>query len=402
MPVVGRRLESFIDTFTAATEPLASPKIFRRWTAIATIAAALRQNVWIKSSSRLHANLYVFLIAHPGVGKTRVLNYARDIVAEAKDLHLAPVSVTFASLVDSLTEATVEIVRQPEGKIVYNSMQIIADELGAFIHKYDNEMIAGLTAFYDPTPYQQSRRTGGKDGQGVRLAIRSPQLNLTAGSTPQNLIGFLPEGAWGQGFTSRIIMVFSDEKLIVDDFADHGPSFTADLIHDLKHFTTLYGQFTVDSDYREAVKQWRNAGEPPVPGHPRLIHYCTRRRVHLYKLSMVSAINRSDDLVLREPDFFTALEWLSQAELYMPDIFKAGATNADSQAMDDIVDWIKITDLGSGVSEQRIIHYARDKIPFNSILRIIEILEASGQILLVNMNPRTGAKFYKVPAPIEG
>lgn len=344
--------------------------------------------------------MYIFLIAHPGVGKTRVLNFGRDIIIKTKDLHLAPISMTSASLVDSMTEATVEIVRQPEGKITYNSIQIIADELGAFLSKYDNDMIAILTAFYDPTPYQQRRRTGGLDGNGIKLEIKSPQLNMITGSTPQNLISFMPEGAWGQGFTSRIIMVFSDQRIILDDFADHGPSRVDDIIHDLKHISSLYGQFTITEAYREAVNSWRKSGEPPVPEHPRLIHYLTRRRVHIYKLSMISSVNRDDSLYLTEADFFTALEWLSNAELHMSDVFKAGATNADAQAQDDIVHWMRITELRGpdgkplGISEQRIIQYARDKVPVHSILRLIEILEQTGQITLVRQDRRTGVRYF--------
>lgn len=389
-----RKLASFISAFGTATESLGSPTIFRRWTAITLIAAALRQNVWVKTASRLNPNVYAFLIAHPGVGKTRVINYGREICSKIEGIHLAPISMTFASMVDALIERKVEILRQPEGKITYNSMFITADELGAFIHKYDNDMMAGLTAFYDPTPYQQKRRTGGKDGQGIDFEIKSPQLNIISGSTPQNLMSFLPETAWGQGFTSRLVLIFSDQRIVVDDFADHGPSQIEDLVHDLKHMTTLYGQFRVSDEYRAAVNDWKAQGEAPVPGHPRLVHYATRRRVHIYKLSMISSVDRGDDLTLIAADFFTAIEWLVQAERTMPDIFKAGATNSDSQAMDDIVHWIRITDDGTGVSEQTIIKYARDRVPINSILRLIEILENSGQIKMVRQSRHTLSRYF--------
>lgn len=383
-----RRLTSFIDTFVADTESLGTPVLFRRWTAIATLAGALRQNVWIKTSDRLYPNMYVFLIAHPGVGKTRVLARARSLLAKSEN-HIAPISATFASLVDALLRAKIDTVRQPDGQVKYNSINIIADELGAFIHKYDSEMINGLSALYDVTPYSQERRT-----DELRIRIEHPQVNILAGATPQYLLSFLPEESWGQGFTSRTMLVFSDQRLTVDDFAEHGPSRFADLLADLQHIMTLSGKFTVTDEYRAAVNQWRDLGFPPVPAHPRLTHYVTRRRVHLYKLSMIASINRDDDLLLTEQDFLTGFEWLCQAENTMADIFKAGAVNADGQAMDDIVHWIKITDLGDGVSEQRIVSYARDKVPLHSILRIIEILENTGQIRMVRQDRRTGARHF--------
>ncbi len=394
MPKEGRRLDDIISTFMHETAGTGSPTIFRRWTAISLIAAITEQKLWVRTTHDLYPNCYIFLIAHPGVGKTRIINEAKRIVsALGEDVGpiLAPVSVTFASLVDALRKAKREVIRQPEGTITYNSMYICADELGAFMHKYESEMIDGLSHFYDPTPYSQERRTN-----DLKLKILSPQLNILAGSTPQNLTGFMPEKAWGQGFTSRIIMVFSDERILVDDFGDHTSTRIADLIHDLKLISGLYGRFTVSAEYKAAVNEWRAGHEAPAPDHPRLIHYNTRRRVHIYKLSMIASLNRSNVLILEEVDFFTALAWLVEAEGQMTDIFKAGATNADAGAMDEIVHFVRISDLGTGVGEQRIVNFARERIPITSILRIIDILQSSGQIKCVRRDKRTAARFFSV------
>ena len=389
-----RRLASFISTFIDETASLGSPKVFRKWTAISLIAATLEQKVWVRTSHNLFPNLYVFLIAHPGVGKTRIINQAKFLSSQLPDPHIAPVSMTFASLVDALLDAKRSIIRKPEGEIGYNSMYITADEMGAFIHKYDQEMIDGLSAFYDPTPYQQRRRTN-----DIKIAIDSPQINMLAGSTPQNLMGFMPDKAWGQGFTSRIILVFSDERIVVDDFADHGPPKTADLIADLKHISNLFGRFTITEAYRAAVNNWKALGEPPTPSHPRLIHYITRRRVHLYKLSMVASVDRGDDMTLTEDDFLTAIGWLVEAETVMEDVFKAGATNADAAAMDEIQHFVRINDSGMGVSEYRIVNFARERIPLTSITRIIEIMEKTGQLIAAGLDKRTNVRWFKA-APV--
>lgn len=391
-----RRLESWIEAFVEQTSNLHVPEIFRRWSAIATIAATLEQKVWVTTSQPLHPNLYIFIIGHPGVGKTKTIREARLYVNELPEFHLAPISMTFASLVDSLVRAKRSMSIQVDKdniKIDYNSMFICADELGAFIHKYDNEMIDGLSAFYDPNPYQQVRRTN-----DLKVQIKSPQLNILCGSTPQNLSDFMPEKAWGQGFTSRLIMVFSDERIIGDDFAPTIVKHSDNLAHDLCAINNLVGGFEVTSGYIEAVNNWRQLGEVPVPSHPKLLHYVTRRRVHLYKLSMISAIDRSNALILTRDDFNRALGWLLEAELTMPEIFKAGATNADGQAMEEIVHFISINDRGQGVSEQKITRFAADRIPVNSIIRALEILERSGQIHVFGVQRGTKIKFYKTGA----
>ena len=389
-----RRLASWIESFVNNTENLHSPEIFRKWAAITTIAACLEQKVWLMTSRPLYPNLFAFLVGHPGVGKSRTMSEARHMVQRIPDFHLAPISMTFASLVDTLLTSKRNIIRPPDDPLEYNSMFICADELGAFIHKYDNEMIDGLSAFYDPAPYQQVRRTS-----ELKIKISSPQLNILCGTTPQNLTDLMPEKAWGQGFTSRLIMVFSDERIIGDDFAPATNVDTRDLSHDLDIINSLVGQFEVTSEYRDAVNNWRQLGETPVPSHPKLLHYVTRRRTHLYKLSMVAAIDRSNALILTKADFNRAMGWLLEAELTMPEIFKAGATNADGQAMDEIVHYIAINDKGMGVSEQRITRFASDRIPLHSVLRSIDILERSGKIWLRGIDRSTKLRYYTTIPP---
>jgi len=384
-----RKLESWIDAFVEQTTNLHAPRIFRVWTAISVLAAALEQKVWIRTSRPQYPNLYTFIIAHPGVGKSRTISEGRHLVTQLPDFFLAPVSLTFAALIDSLESSKRSIIRQPEGELTYNSMYICADEMGTFIHKYEPEMIDGLSHFYDTTPYQQERR-----GREHKTKIPSPQLNILAGSTPQNLTGFMPEKAWGQGFTSRIIMVFSDERILGDDFADTNTPSTADLAHDLKIINSLYGQFTVTQQYRDAINYWQSRGFPPTPDHPKLIYYIARRKVHIYKLSMIASINKSSGLVLTEDDFLQALSWLVEAETHMPDIFKAGAVNADSAAMDEIQHFVRINDLGTGVPEQRVVHFAQRMIPITSILRVVDIMVGAGQLIPKRVDKKTGTRYF--------
>jgi len=335
--------------------------------------------------------MYILILGHPGVGKTRTIREARSYVHDLPDFHLAPVSLTFASLVDALLVAKRMVVRLPDAPLEYNSMFIAADELGAFVSKYDDEMIAGLSAFYDPDPYSQTRRT-----RDLNIKIKSPQLNMLCGSTPSNLLKFMPEGAWDQGFTSRLIMVFSDERILGDDFAPKTINHSTSLEHDLRIINTLNGEFEVTEDYRDAVNDWRGKGELPVPSHPKLIHYVTRRRAHLYKLSMISAIDRSNTLILMKEDFDRALGWLVEAESAMPEIFKAGSSNADGQALDEIKHFVLTSDRGQGVGEQRIVNFARERLPLHSVMRVIDVMQNSGMLKAVGMDRKTGQRTFKV------
>lgn len=375
-----RKCISWIDRFVERTAALESPTIFRRWAAIVAISSCLEQKVWLKTSSILYPNLYVFLVGHPGVGKTRVIRAMKQYLQEVPEFHFAPTSMTAASLVDALVEGKRHIVRMghKEGNLEYNAMTITAEELTAFIHKYEDEMIGILSAFYDPDPYLHTRR-----GKDIRIKIKTPQLNIISGTTPSNIMKFLPEFAWDQGFTSRVIMVYSDERTIGDDFAEKEiVTADKDLIHDLQVINSTVGEFSIGQDYVDAVNAWRKIGEPPVPNHPKLLHYNSRRRVHLYKLSMIAAIDRGSMKITRD-DFNRAFGWLADAESYMPIIFQAGGVGADAKAMDEIYHFVQVlskASKGKGAPEHRIVNFARNLIPAHSVVRALDVMERAGMI----------------------
>ena len=353
------------------------------------MAAAMEMKTYLKTSSPLYPNLYVFIVGHPGVGKNRILRIAKRYMNELPEFHFAPTSLTGAALVDTLAASKRFIARLPDPPLEYWNTVITAEELTAFMHKYDDEMVGLLSAFYDPDPYAQSRR-----GKDIKIRIDRPQVNLISGTTPSNLIQLMPESAWDQGFTSRVILVHSDERIIGDDFAGVSRELDEDLIHDIKSIGALSGEFKVTEDYRNAVNNWRQLGEPPAVNHPKLLHYKTRRRVHLYKLSMVSAADRSDVLLLTKDDFNRAMGWLLEAESAMPDIFTAGSSGTDSKAIDEIYHFITVADKGDGVPEHRIINFARERVPMHSILRVIEIMMASGQIQSRGLD-KHGQRWFK-------
>src|SRR5258708_12929487 len=105
-----RRCHSLIESFVAATTNLESPEIFRKWAAIGSIAAALEQKVWLQTSSALYPNLYVFLVAHPGAGKTRTVRALKRNFTELPEPHIAPTSPTPSTLLATLLTLNTQLV----------------------------------------------------------------------------------------------------------------------------------------------------------------------------------------------------------------------------------------------------------------------------------------------------
>jgi hypothetical protein len=284
--------------------------------------------------------------------------------------------MTMASLVDELVRSKRTIIRHPEGPYEYNSMMVVADEMSAFMHEYNNELIAGLTTFYDSdAPYGQARRV-----REIRLVIKRPQLNILCGTTPVKLTSFIPETAWGDGFTSRIIMVYSDRQVIQNIFEFEQADLPEDLLHDLLIINGLFGKFGWTEEYARAMHNWKLLGFPDKPTHPRLEHYCTRREAHMLKLSMISAVDRSNVLQLTKDDFNRALGWLLEAESLMENIFRAGSASADSAVMEEVRHFVQSAG-AEGVQETKIMNYIRLHVKHAYNARnILPIMEQAGML----------------------
>lgn len=290
---------------------------------------------------------------------------------------------------DALASAKRTVIQLPDPPIEYNALSIVADELGSFMHKYDNEMVSVLSSFYDPDPYGQDRR-----GKEIKIRIKSPQLNILAGSTPSNLLKFVPEDAWDQGFMSRMILIFSDERIIGDDFKKESKPLSKDLLHDLNLINAMSGKYTVSEEYRDAVNAWRTLGEIPRPEHPKLVHYNSRRRVHLYKLSIIAAAERSNGLRLTVDDFNRAMGWLLEAEQFMPDIFSSASGGLDSQAMDEAGFFCQAFS-GKNIPEQKLVAFVAKRIPAHSVMRLIDNMVRSGMLDVVVTDERTQLRVFK-------
>src|SRR5215469_16212283 len=135
-----RQLTSWIDTFTEHTGKfLPTPKIFRKWAAIAGVGAVLERKVWIDTGQPLFPNVYAFLIGTSAKGKTRAI----------ENFYFAPTSVTRASLIDVLAESKRQLPWKGEGgeMVEYNTLYVSVDELSAFMPEYNTDIVSALTKF---------------------------------------------------------------------------------------------------------------------------------------------------------------------------------------------------------------------------------------------------------------
>ncbi len=371
----------WVDRFVAATDHLTSPELYRKWAAIAILAGAMERKVWVRTmGSNTYPNLYIILVGPPGVGKTEVTWRIRDFWKTLKKHHMAHSSVTKAALMDDLAEATRHITRIGEDPAVvtFNSLLVCSNELGVLLPAYDTEFMSALTDLWDCKSYSEKRRTRDKT-----IEIENVQLNLVAGCTPAYLTGTLPEGAWDQGLTSRIIFIYCGEQQLRDLFEETEDDIEAEkVLHsDLKLISEAYGAMQFTPEAAAYLTNWYKNGQAPQPDHPKLHHYLSRRTRHLIKLTMVASISQSTSLIIEKEHVLRALDWLIEAELYMPEIFKSMENTSHAKLIEETWHFVYKIYMKEGkraVAATRVISYVSQRMPAHNVERFIAIMESSG------------------------
>lgn len=382
-----RKLPNWISSFLTYAEAIPSPELFKKWTGIYTVAAALERRVWVDvGMGPLFPNIYTFLVAPPGVGKTALTSMIQELLSplstgDEKGLRIAAASLTSASIVDELRDATRRFYRvdNPLDPIKFNALAIVSNELGVMLPSYEPDMMNKLTDIFDAKGYSERRRWAKETKDANGFKIDAPLINIMAGTTPGYLTTMLPDGAWDMGFLSRVILVFSGEKLVrpLFSFASTEAATKKELQDDLAHIFTLYGEIGFTLEAKNALIAWHMQGGPPAPDHPRLANYATRRTTHLLKLCMVACCAAGDTLTVTVEHLNTALDWLLEAELLMPDIFKAMVVNADMKAMDECWHFamqIYMRENQRPVAEARLIAFLMERVPSQNVLRMLQVM----------------------------
>lgn len=372
---------TFIDRVMAYLDGKGSPSIFRKWSGIFTTSAVLERKVWVRTvKGKLYPNQYVILCAPAGVGKSLGTNFVYSALEEVRTpetpLHLAPSSVTRASLIDNLVKAERRIVRPTETPPVtqFNSLAIVPNEFGVFLPSWESDFMSVLTDLWDCGRYAETRRTGNID-----IRLPATQLNLFSATTPAHLNRLLPEGAWEEGFMSRVLLIYSGEAIHTNlfEFAPTDDASWKAIVAELRRLYKLFGEFQVEDDVKHALNEWVKSGGQPIPEHPKLMTYRIRRPQHLLKLMMVASASDNSDMVITLDHFAEALDWLLEVEGVMPDIFKSMKSGGDGRAIEEC--WHYVYTLWmkhkQPVPAGRVIAFLQERVPIHNIDRIIDVME---------------------------
>lgn len=344
-----RNFGSFLEAFEAYADDSFVPPQFNTWAGLSIIASALERKVWLPWTDNyaFYPNIFVMLVALPGVGKSVSLNRAVDLIREMNNksnrMNLIPSQVTEAKFIEVMGNSSSF---QIGNKVYQQSAGFYwASEASNSLKNIYGEFTACLTDFYDcPKFWEKATK---KDD---RTTLRNVCLNLLAGSTFDYLGKLVNEDEIMGGFASRILYVVHREKLVRTQAFQGGLSnqsqarleFRKKLVDDLHQIHQMVGPFSADPEFGQAWQEWYPKFEERRQNTPseKLQSLLARTNPNILKVSMLLSAAESDDRVLKIHHWNRARDLVENVGLEIPQIFriaKAGDTKSQGGLTQAIV-----------------------------------------------------------------
>jgi hypothetical protein len=390
---MSRLLKDWLDSYLEFTSEDEPPKIFRKWTAISVIAAAMQRKCYHRLARKtFYPNFYIALVGKSATRKSTAtelgqeflqevgIELAADVTSKEKlVLHLEQIG-SKDSLETSLKTDAVEMVVTP-----HSSLTAIATELSVFFPRRDEDFVGYLIKLYDCEnwfKYETIKR--GED------CVENVWFNLLGCITPDTLKVRLTPEIVGSGLTGRFIFIFAPGIGRRNAYQLDTPAqkkIRSCLVRDLREILSLSGAFKPDAGWLDAYVPWYEQTDliPPF-SDSRLDAYCGRRGSYIHKLSMIASASRGNDMVLRKRDFERALSFLEEAEVWMPDAVSGIGASEGGRILDDVILYLKQTDKITFTALLKRFMYQVEK---QELLRIVWTLQ---QVKKVSLTKTTNNK----------
>lgn len=326
----------FLKKHLAYVEHTEAPALFHIWAALGCVSACMGRHLYTETGiGRNYGNMYVLLVGPPATKKSSAIRFATTIMRGATSVRFAPddtggqrqgliqamldedeenpdeadrLEVAMAADMASLADIEMSLGRR-ENK---HHMFANASEFGSFIGSNASDLARFLIKVYDGENYVYKLRA-------VQNTLVDPLLAILGGTTPADMATLLPAEAIGQGFTSRIILVYQPTKgKIVPPSAMRLDETLAIELSEVYRivWTGMVGRMDFDDDAIAFLDRVYRSDHKIEDA--RFIYYLERRDSHLRKLSMVLAASRLSMRISIE-DVYDAEYLLRTVERYMPE-----------------------------------------------------------------------------------
>lgn len=300
----------FISQYMEFTNQTECPTFFHRWTAITVLAAYMGKDIWFNHGHfTLYPNLYTMLIGSPGTKKSSAIKIGAKLVKNAgyktfaakktrqekflldlaeqsisKDIANGGVESTeFQDILDknlfgdSLEEDADSYLHKPPAECF-----VAADEFNNFIGINNADFVSILGELWDFEGVYDYKLKNSKS-----VFIPNPCINILGGNTPTGFSQAFPPETIGQGFFSRLLLIYGEPSGIKYTFPPvpdpEQQQALIDTLHKIK--ANVQGELKMTPESMTLLDKiyhhWEGIDDI------RFEHYANRRLTHLLKLCLV-------------------------------------------------------------------------------------------------------------------
>lgn len=315
--------EDFLSAYLDYTSETEIPAFFNRWCAIAGIGALLGRQYYLPHShSIIYPNIYCMLIGSSGTKKSTAIKLMKKLLRASGYTTIAASKTTKEKFLLDLAGESDDGVKSPEefldeslfGNAAGRDAEcfIMADEFNDFFGNGNIEFISLLGNLWDYEGVFDNRIKTGKS-----VSINNPTISILGGNTPTNFSLAFPTEVLGQGFFSRLLLIYGEPN---------GRRIAFPVIPTIERTThiissltsikrTIHGEANLSTGAKQLLNRIyeKGFGVDDV----RFESYSNRRFQHLIKLCLIVAASRMA-LELSERDIIYANTILSYTESLMP------------------------------------------------------------------------------------
>ena len=297
------------------------PAIFNRWALITAIGAFLgRQYYFEHGHFHVNPNMYVMLMGTPGSRKSTSIKLARKLIVEAGYTNIAADKSTKEKFLLDLAGEDSEVAQDVDilDKNLFGESTddkqifITADEFNDFFGNGNIEFISLLGTLWDYTGVYKNRIKTGKS-----VSINNPTVSILGGNTPTGFSLAFPPEIIGQGFFSRILLIYGESS---------GRQITFPRKPDSSDTEFIVGYFREIRNRVGGIATLTSTAEKLCDriyktntqlDDVRFESYRQRRLTHLLKLALITSATRLSTTIAEE-DILYANTVLTYAEQFMP------------------------------------------------------------------------------------
>ena len=379
---MARKLKNWITSYMEYTRHSESPDEFHKWTAIGTIAGALRRRVWFDMGYfTWYPNFFLFFVAPPGVvSKSTTVSLGMDLLRQVDGIKFGPSVVTWQELVRRLEDAQEDF--PYEGDMYPMApLTIAASELGTFLDPRNREMVDVLVDLWDGKTgaWEKATKTGSSEN------IQNPWIHILGCTTPSWIAENFGDYFFGGGLASRSVMVYAEtkRKLVAYPklhFGDDMKMLKDYLIKDLGEISDLAGPYEATKEaYKWGIdwyeKHW--FGEHKNLEAEKFQAYLARKQTHIHKTAMVLAAAESNERIIDVRHLKQANEEVTSLEKNMPQVY--GKMNRETEMImaADVLTFIRV----KGSCDKTFLYREFFSImSYQTFVNIIESLKNTGLV----------------------